>query len=153
MAIEEHGQNRSTGFWIWRLQMAERIAAELDPVRFGVKAIYVSGSTKHGTAGPCSDIDLLVHFQGTQKQRDELLLWLEGWSLCLDEMNFSRTGHRTGGLLDVHLVTDEDIVVKSSYAVMIDSATDPARPLLLKNATPSFRPELDQPSSDPPSRT
>ena len=107
--------------------MAERIASAVDPNRFGVKAIYVFGSTKNATAGPGSDIDLLVHFQGTPEQRHELLGWLEGWSLCLAEMNFQRTGYRTDGLLDVHIVTDDDIAKKTSYAVKIGAATDPAR--------------------------
>ena len=44
--------------------MAERIAAELDRERFGVVALYLFGSVKNATAGPGSDIDLLVHFRG-----------------------------------------------------------------------------------------
>jgi hypothetical protein len=119
--------------------MAEGIASQLDPERFGVKALYVVGSTKHGTAGPSSDIDLLVRFGGTAAQQDELMLWLEGWSLCLDEWNFQRTGHRIGGLLDVHIVTDEDVARRTSYAIKIGSPTDPARPLLLKNMNTRVR--------------
>ena len=60
------------------------------------------------------------------------MIWLDGWSLCLDEINYLRTGYRTGGLLDVHLVTDEDIANKTSYAVKIGAVTDAARPLALK---------------------
>jgi hypothetical protein len=118
-------------FWRWRMSMAERVAASLDPARFGVQAFYVFGSTKSGSAGPGSDIDVLVHFQGTEEQRRDLLIWLEGWSLCLAEMNFQRTGYRTDGLLDVHIVTDDDIAKKTSYAVKIGAATDPARLLPL----------------------
>jgi pyruvate, water dikinase len=134
MAVEENKQNTTKDHWIWRLRMAERLAANLEPKRFGVKALYIFGSTKNATAGPSSDIDLLVHFIGTPQQRDSLSLWLEGWSLCLDELNFARTGCRTSGLLDIHIVTDDDIAAKSSYAVKIGSATDPARPLAMKNA-------------------
>ena len=36
------------------------------------------------------------------------------------------------GLLDVHIVTDEDIARKTSYAVKIGAVTDAARPLALK---------------------
>jgi hypothetical protein len=63
-----------------------------------------------------------------------LLLWLEGWSRCLSEINFLRTGCRTEGLLDVHLITDADITARSSYAVKIDAITDPARKLPMKEA-------------------
>lgn len=115
--------------WRWRYRMAQRIAAELDSRKFGVKAFYLFGSTKNATAGPASDIDILLHFSGTESQRNDLLLWLEGWSRCLSEMNFLRTGYRTGGLLDVHLVTDKDIAERSSFAVKIDAITDPARKL------------------------
>jgi pyruvate,water dikinase len=128
-----HIESPGEDFWRWRLRMAEQIASQLDPIRFGVKALYVFGSTKNATAGPGSDIDLLIHFQGTPEQRHELLDWLEGWSLCLSEINRSRTGFPSKGLLDVHLVTDEDIAQKTSYAVKIGAVTDAARALSLLN--------------------
>ncbi|MCU0611852.1 MAG: pyruvate, phosphate dikinase [Candidatus Eisenbacteria bacterium] len=118
--------------WRWRLRMAERIAAQTDPRRFGVRAMYVLGSTKNASAGPASDIDLLIHFAGTPPQKDDLNLWLEGWSLCLAELNEGRTGCRTGGLLDVHIVTDDDIARGDSFAVKIGSTGDAARELPMK---------------------
>ncbi len=120
--------------WRWRFRMAQRIAAQLDAKKFGVKAFYLIGSTKNASAGPASDIDLLLHFEGNEEQRRDLLLWLEGWSRCLGEINFLRTGYRTEGLLDVHLVTDENIRARDSFAIKIDAITDPARQLPMKNA-------------------
>jgi predicted nucleotidyltransferase len=119
-------------YWRWRKKMAERMALDLDAERYGVVAMYIFGSVKNATPGPASDIDLLVHFRGSESQRRELLSWFEGWSLSLDEMNYLRTGYRSGGLLDVHIVTDEDIEQKSSYASKIGAVTDAARPLPLK---------------------
>jgi hypothetical protein len=113
--------------------MAERIAAELNAERFGVKALYIFGSAKNATAGPKSDIDLLVHDEGAGRKRSELALWLDGWSRSLAEMNFLRTGYRSDGLLDVHYVTDRDIEKQSSFAAKIGAVTDPARPLQLGN--------------------
>jgi len=55
-------------------------------------------------------------------------------------MNFLQTGHRTGGLLDVHIVTDEDIETKTSFAVKIGAVTDAARPLPLKEAAHPSQP-------------
>jgi hypothetical protein len=53
-------------------------------------------------------------------------------------MNYLKTGHRSGGLLDIHLVTDEDIAKKESYAMKIGAVTDAARPLpLRKSGQPS----------------
>jgi pyruvate, water dikinase len=129
---EESLQIVSDDFWRWRYHMAERIAANLEPGRFGVKGFYVFGSTKNATSGPASDIDLLVHFDGTNEQRKELNVWLEGWSLTLSELNYQRTGYKTDGLLDVHLVTDKDILDKTSYAIKIGAVTDAARPLEMK---------------------
>lgn len=126
---EEFEDEHPEDYWRWRHRMAEQIASLLDPARFGVKGMYLFGSTKNGTAGPASDIDLLVHFNGTPAQRQALAQWLEGWSLCLDEVNYLRTGYRSGGLLDFHLITDEDIANKTSYAVKINAVTDAARPL------------------------
>lgn len=126
------GEEERTHHWQWRKRAAERLAAELDPVRFGIKAAYLFGSTKNATAGPESDIDILIHFSGNEDQRRDLLLWLEGWSLCLGHVNSEKTGRETGGLLDAHLITDEDIKNRTSYAVKIGAVTDPARPLALK---------------------
>jgi hypothetical protein len=129
--IAAERERARTDHWRWRLLFAERLAAQLDPERFGVKALYVFGSVKNATAGPASDIDLLVHFQGTPAQRADLLTWFEGWSLCLSELNFLRTGSRAGGLLDVHMVTDEDIVKRTPFAAKIGAVTDQARLLTL----------------------
>ena len=132
---KEAEKEKSINHWAWRLEMAEHIAALLDGERFGVQALYLIGSTKNATAGPQSDIDLLVHFRGSKAQRRELIFWLEGWSLSLDEMNFKKTGYRSGGLLDVHFIADEDIAQKTSHAIKIGAATDAARPLKLKGKT------------------
>jgi pyruvate, water dikinase len=132
--IEEapRDEYRPEHHWRWRLRFAERIAAELDPERFGVQAFYLLGSTKNATAGPGSDIDLIIHFRGSPVQLGDLKSWLEGWSLCLSEVNFLRTGYQSAGLLDVHIITDEDIANKTSYAAKIGAITDPARLLPLR---------------------
>ena len=119
----------TTPHWRWRLHMAETIAARLDFERFGVRGVWLFGSTRHGTARPDSDIDLLVHFAGTDEQGRALDLWLDAWGTALAEVNFLRTGRRRHSLLDVHLITDEDIQRRTSYATKIDAVTDAARPL------------------------
>jgi predicted nucleotidyltransferase len=122
--------------WKWRVRIAEQIAAAIDPERFGVFAIYLFGSTNNGTAGPRSDIDLLVHFDGTSHQHKELNIWLEGWDRCLVEILHQHTGNKLDGLLDVHFITHSDIKNKTSWANRINAISDTARPLLLmdKNA-------------------
>jgi len=126
-------------FWKWRLYMAEKMASQLDPERFGVKGFYIFGSTKNATAKPSSDINIIIHFNGSKEQKEKLQLWLEGWNLTLAEMNYLRTGYRSDGLLDIHFVSDEDIAKKTNYAVKIDAVTDAAKPLRLK--TPEHPPK------------
>ncbi len=129
--VEEHLLASSSGehYWRWRFNIAEQIAAMLDPVKYGVKGFYVFGSTKNATAGPGSDIDLLIHFAGKPEQRRELENWLDGWSQCLAEINYERTGVKHDRMLDVHFITDDDIANKNSYALKIGAVTDAARPL------------------------
>jgi len=114
--------------WKWRMKYCKLIAEEMDFIRFGIQALYIIGSTKTAEAGPASDIDLLAHFRGNENQKNELKAWIEGWGLCLSEMNYNKTGYKTkGGLIDLHLITDEDIERKTSYAVMIGNVDNSAR--------------------------
>jgi hypothetical protein len=134
---------RPDDHWRWRLRMAQRIAALIEPARHGVKAAYVFGSTKNGTAGPASDIDLLLHVEEDEERRRALAQWLDGWSQSLAEVNYLRTGYRTEGLLDVHYVTDRDIAGGGNpFAAKIGAVTDAARPLPLgpRAASPAERP-------------
>lgn len=121
--------NDSDAGWKWRHYMAEQIAGMLDMDAFSVKGIYLFGSTNNGTARLNSDIDLLIHFDGTGEQKEKLDLWLQGWSMALSEMNYLKTGYKTNGLLDVHYITDQDIKDRTSFAVKINSVFDPATPL------------------------
>ena len=141
-ALKEEKKNNSLSIlssqsdthWIWRNDMTYKIAEKLNLEKFGVKAVYLIGSTKNATAGPASDIDLLVHFEGDTNQRANLQAWIEGWSLCLSEMNFLKTGYKTDGIIDLHLISDEDIKNKTSFASMISTVTDAAKPIKLKNS-------------------
>jgi len=103
--------------WRWRQRFAERIAASIDPVRFGVEAVYVFGSTELGNAGVGSDIDLIIVRDGDAQQKRELQSWLEGWSLCLAEISFQLYGLPSSGLLDVKFLTPEEAPAEvSSFA-------------------------------------
>jgi predicted nucleotidyltransferase len=120
--------------WKWRYHVAEKIAGIMDMERFGVEAIYLIGSTKSGKAGPGSDIDLMVHFRGDEVQERTLKAWMEGWGYGLAELNFIKTGYRvTGSIIDFHVITDEDIHNKNSYAAMIGAVDNSARLLRSRN--------------------
>jgi hypothetical protein len=93
--------------WRWRQRFAERIASAIDPARFGVQAVYLFGSTEAGNANVGSDIDLIVVRDGDARQRQDLEMWLEGWSLCLAEISFQLYGVPSYGLLDVKYMDPE----------------------------------------------
>ncbi len=122
---------KRTDHWHWRSEMVEKIASQLDPQRFGVKSLYLIGSTQNTTAQVGSDIDLLVNFSGTRAQKKELLTWLDGWSLCLDEINFTRTGFKAGGLLDIHFVTEDELSDLKSLSEKLNLNIDGLRELPL----------------------
>ncbi len=132
--IKSSFEIHSSDHWRWRMKMAEKIASELDGARFGVKGLYVFGSTKNAVSGPESDVDLIVHIDKKKCDTNLLSVWFEGWSLCLSEINYLRTGHKSNGLLDVHFVTDEQIKNKDGFASKIDAVTDAARSLKLKSS-------------------
>jgi len=124
----------SNEHWKWRKKMAMIIAEKLNPEKFGVKAIYLTGSTKNANAGPGSDIDLLIHFNGKNEKLSLLKTWIEGWSLCLSQINFEKTGYQLdSGLIDLHIITDEDIKKKTSYSTILDSFENSA--LVLREYT------------------
>ena len=126
-----HGTLESSAddHWLWRQRMAETLASGIDPGEYGVKGVYLFGSTKNATAGTLSDIDLIVHFQGDEAQRTKLDAYVDGWDKCLVEINFIRTGIRADSIIDMHIVTDSDIEEKQSYAIKIGAVSDAARPL------------------------
>jgi len=125
--------NNKDEFWRWRFKMAQKIVDTTDFEYYGIRAIYLIGSTKEATAGPASDIDLLVHFTGDELQEKLLKAWIKGWSFALNEHNYEKTGYEDeNGLIDLHIITDDDIKNKTSFAVLIGNIHNPAR-LLKKN--------------------
>lgn len=131
--VEVQADLKAEDHWRWRYRMAEKIASELDGEKFGVKAFYLFGSTKNAIAGPKSDINVLIQANGTEGQKKDLLNWLEGWSLCLKEMNYLRTGYKVESILDIKLVAENDNDNKDLYAAKIGAATNAAKELPLKN--------------------
>ncbi len=118
-AEEALGFLKPPDHWTWRMQKVEELADSIDPELYAIETIYLIGSTKDGSAGPASDIDLLIHFKGTDEQKEKLLAWLDKWDKKLEKENKERTGLSIGGLLDIHLITDDDIRKKTSWATHI----------------------------------
>jgi hypothetical protein len=138
-ALGDVAEERVGNAWEWRLHVAEQVAAKTDPARFAVKAMYVTGSTANASATPTSDIDMVVHFAGSSAQRVLLEEWLDGWSQCLDAINYLKTGHRTGGLLDVKILTSADFQNRSGSSGGAHAIPESARPLPIGVAVKSSK--------------
>ncbi len=118
----------SNEHWKWRMKMSQKVAEATDLAYYGIKALYLCGSTKNAASGPASDIDLIVHFDGDETQKKELSNYMKGWGLALAELNASKTGYRIDeSLIDLHIITDADIESKNSFACMINSVNNSAR--------------------------
>jgi hypothetical protein len=115
-------------YWRWRFRMAERMVRSLDAAAYGVQAVYLYGSVKSGTAGPGSDIDLLVVL-AEDAARERLASWFDGWNGALMDMNFSRSGVRVDPMLDVTFLTAAEVAAGEGLAGKIGAATDAAREL------------------------
>ncbi len=132
-ANEALGYLKPADHLTWRTMKIEEITQALDPDLYGIQGMYLIGSTKDGSAGPTSDIDILVHFKGTDEQKDKLMAWFDEWGKKLAQENKERTGYQTDALLDVHIITDDDIKKKSSWASHITSPYQTVRKLKLKS--------------------
>jgi len=117
--------------WVWRMQKVDEIAKNLNSKKYGVVDLFVFGSTNEGTAEAESDIDLLVHIRGTKEQQADLKAWFTKWDRRLIIENTERTGINIPYILDVHFLTDQDILEKSSWAVHINSPHGAAKKLTL----------------------
>ncbi len=106
----------------WRLHIADLLASKLDGKRFGVKGIYLFGTVFNLAAGANSDIDLLVEFDGNDEQRERLWSWLEGWNDSLSEFNYIQTGYRLPNILDIHIITADDLEGKEYYRDLMNPA-------------------------------
>ena len=116
--------------WKWREKMAYAIAEQADFERLGIKAIYVIGSTQEATAGAASDLDLLIHTDADERQKELIKTWMDGWSKSLAEVNYERTGYHIKSLIDLHFVTTEELKdKKNSFAAMVGNHEHSAKPV------------------------
>ena len=105
------------------------MALKLDGERFGVKGIYLFGTVFNETAGPNSDIDLLIHFEGTEEQRKELNTWIEGWNLCLSQINYNRSGYYVEKFLDITYISESQFKERKYYSDLMNPANHSSKKL------------------------
>ncbi len=113
----------------WRKRMSESIAGHLDPEKFGVKGIYLFGSVFLERAAADSDIDLIIHFAGTPRQKHDLIIWLDAWNSCLAQINYNKSGYKMNKILDVVLIEDNEFETRKYHAELLDPKNRASRKL------------------------
>ena len=124
--------------WIWRMRLAEQFAQTIDAPRFGLCALYLTGSTANSSAEAESDIDLIAQLDEAMAPTDPrlmgLLTFVEGYNASLCEAHYLRSGIRIEQLVHLHLITSEQAQRRTGIAVKIDAVSDPAKLLPIRRA-------------------
>jgi len=103
------------------IDLSDRCARFVADEAGGLLTVFVP----HATAGVAiletgagSDIDLIIVFAGTSRQKRDLCLWLDAWSVCLAQLGLELYGFPGEGLLDVRFVDADraDVEIKSFVA-------------------------------------
>ena len=98
----------SAKHWAWRQRFAQALTDCIDVERFGVSRVFLGGSTARGDARAGSDIDIYIDCHGSEEQRRQLSIWIEGWSLCLAEVALQQTGQPfPGGIMNIQWLNGE----------------------------------------------
>ncbi len=105
----------------WRRKLIQVMAKNIDRQKCGIKKIYVLTSSIATNSRPYSDIDIIIHFDGSDVQKENLLLWLSAYNDCLSEINYLRSGHKIENFLDVKIITDFDYEHNTSIIRQMNS--------------------------------
>lgn len=105
----------------WRRKLIEVMTKNIDRQKYGIKKIFVLASSIAANSRPYSDIDVIIHFDGDQNQKENLLLWLSAYNNCLSEINYLRSGHKLENFLDVKFITDFDYEHNTSIIRQLNS--------------------------------
>lgn len=104
----------------WRTRMAEAFAQSIDMKKYNIIGIYLVGSVFKGESTPESDINLVIHSNAKQSEKDDFLKWAEGWNSALKSINYNRTGFQLDNILHIAIVSDEDIEANQFYRDLLN---------------------------------
>lgn len=101
--------------------MAESIALNIDPEKSGVKGVFLHGSVFNGRAGGNSDIDIIIHFEGSPRKKEKLEVWFDAWNMCLSKVNYDKSGYLLKTILDVQIIEDSELEDRKYIADLISN--------------------------------
>jgi|YNPMSStandDraft_2_1061718.scaffolds.fasta_scaffold00117_16 predicted nucleotidyltransferase len=101
--------------WEIRWKFVEKMVSKLNPSKFGIKGIYLYGTVFTKSASDTSDVDILVHYDGNPRNKELMEAWFEPWNFLLQDIIYINTGFRRPKPLDVHYITDSELVEENYY--------------------------------------
>lgn len=101
--------------WEIRWKFVEKLVGKISPMKFGVKGIYLYGTVFTKIASDTSDVDILVHYDGDPRHKELMDAWFEPWNIMLQEIIYINTGFLRPKPLDVHYITDAELVPENYY--------------------------------------
>ncbi len=101
--------------WEIRWKFVEKLVNKISPIKFGIKGIYLYGTVFTKSASDTSDVDLLVHYDGDPLHKELMDAWFEPWNIMLQEIIYINTGFLRPKPLDVHYITDQELVPENYY--------------------------------------
>ncbi len=101
--------------WEIRWKFVEKLVSKISPMKFGIKGIYLYGTVFTKSASDASDVDILVHYDGDPRHKELMDAWFEPWNIMLQEIIYINTGFLRPKPLDVHYITDAELVPENYY--------------------------------------
>lgn len=114
----------------WRWSIAEHFAKSVDKIKYGIQSIYLFGTVFNNSASANSDIDMLVISDNIELTRGEFFTWLDGWNQALSQVNFHKYGIHINKMIDLHIVSSEEISDKIYFMEIIDPKNNQSIKLL-----------------------
>ncbi|MCX7880117.1 MAG: PEP/pyruvate-binding domain-containing protein [Ignavibacteria bacterium] len=95
--------------WELRWKFVDRMVGKMKIHHYGVRGIYLFGTVFTKTATETADVDLLVHYDGQEMNRQKLCAWFDAWSGMLRDLIYYQTGFLHPKPLDVYYITDAEL--------------------------------------------
>jgi hypothetical protein len=117
-----------------RFEICKDAVSSLNFELYQIKNIYLAGSVKSMTAGPGSDVDLIIHDNGNEECRNRVKTWFSAWSASakMNPANKKRIENKEE-LFELHFISDHNIANNDSFAVMTKSVMNSAKLLKTEN--------------------
>ncbi len=107
-----------------RAAIADHLYHALVPDHSDLRSIHLFGSSTDATCGISSDVDLLVHIARPDSSVVRTLQRINR-EMSREYVQVTNHGHSRFMLLDIHVVTDDEVKQRSGFAAILTSIHAP----------------------------